>query len=62
MGQRDAGPAARVRRDPGDVALVEDDGAALGPQTADQEVERGGLARAVRPDDPERLPRRDREA
>ena len=55
----EAEPGSPVDRGAGDVAAVEHDGPAVGPEHAEQAVEEGGLARAVRADEPDRLARLD---
>ena len=61
MGAADAGAAASLRRRAGEVTAVEANGAAARRKAAGDQVEQRGLARAVRPDDAERLARRDRQ-
>src|SRR5262249_34309938 len=55
--ERDSSPRAYVRGEVGDVPSVEDDAAAIGPEPPGEDVERGGLAGAVRTDDADRLVR-----
>jgi hypothetical protein len=59
MGAANACPAALVRREPGDVAPIEGDPSRVRSKTACDQVEHRGLARAVRPEDAERLALRD---
>jgi hypothetical protein len=61
-GATHAEPAEIVRRDAGDVAVLEDHLARVGPEMAGDEVEERRLARAVRPDDRADRARRHREA
>ena len=60
-GARDAPPGDLVRGYPGDVLVAEDEAAVGGVVDARDQVEDGGLARAVRPDDREHLARLDLE-
>src|SRR5262245_52370346 len=59
---REAQPADHVRGLTDDVLAGEDHPAAVGAVVAGDHVEERGLAGAVRPDDPEQIARRDREA
>jgi hypothetical protein len=58
MREGDTGARAGVRGKGGDVPSLEDDRAAIGTESAGENVERGGLASAVGPDDADRLVRR----
>jgi hypothetical protein len=61
VGAADAGPAAPLRRLLQEVSAVETNAAGRRRQAAGDQVEQRGLARAVRPDDADRLARRDYE-
>src|SRR5262249_17429506 len=61
-GARDAARSDAVRLEPGELVSVERERAAVGRVEAGEQVEPGRLAGPVRPDQPEDLAARDREA
>jgi hypothetical protein len=61
IGPPDAEPAPAGRVEPGDVAPGELDVAGVRGQVTGNQAEQAGLASAVRPDDPDRVPGADRE-